>query len=167
MPAVWYREGSNPFAGPAFYSFSTNVEKSDDENVGGVLPPAGNGTEGSCLYKYYSFCYNLDIMAAALFLKKAAALLGEDAYRGIAQSQLDWILGSNPFDSSTVEGVGYNQPHRGLFGEFFPCTPQIPGAVSTGISPNSFNPRGFGLDNEYDMPMVGWMLWLLSDLGRA
>ena len=168
VPATWYRAGSDPFDSPAFFSFSTNVEKSRDECFGGTLPPAGKGSgERDCLYKFYSFCYNIDIMGAGIFMRRAARLFGEDSYRGVAQGQLDWILGANPFDSSTVEGVGYNQPHRGLFGEFFPCTPQIPGAISTGVTPNSSNPNGFGLDNEYDMPMVGWMLWLMSDLARS
>jgi hypothetical protein len=105
-------------------------------------------------------------MAQAIFLRKAAIILDRNEFIGIAQRQLDWILGSNPYDSSTVEGVGYNQPHRGMFGEFFPPTPQIPGAVSTGISAKSFDPNGYGLDNEYDMPMVGWLIWLMSDINE-
>ncbi|MCX6970164.1 MAG: hypothetical protein NTV93_08430 [Verrucomicrobia bacterium] len=109
---------------------------------------------------------NLEPSSRCHFSEKGEQDFQRQPICDIAQSQLDWILGVNPFDSSSVEAVGYNQPHRGLFGEFFPCIPQIPGAVSTGISPHSFDPKGFGLDNEYDMPMAGWMMWLLSEMGR-
>jgi len=166
VPAVWYHEDHNPFSIPAFFSFSTSVGTSDDEYPAGKVTFGGEAKDRNIRYKYYNFCYNLDLQAAAIFLKKASGIFNDNRYADLAQSQLDWILGVNPFDSSSVEAVGYNQPHRGLFGEFFPCTPQIPGAVSTGISPHSFDPKGFGLDNEYDMPMVGWMMWLLSEMGR-
>jgi hypothetical protein len=100
-------------------------------------------------------------------LYRAAAITGKDAFRHVAQRQLDWILGCNPFDASAVEGVGYNQPHRGFYGEFFPPTPQIPGAVSTGITAGSFTPAGYGFANEYDMPIVGGVLRLLADSTAA
>ena len=35
----------------------------------------------------------------------------------------------NPWNASYVEGVGQNQWQRPVFGQFFPSTPQIPGAV--------------------------------------
>lgn len=64
-----------------------------------------------------------------------------------------------------IEGVGYNQPLRGLFGEFFPPTPQIPGAVSIGFQFRSFDPNLYGNcgSNEYDMPVVGNVLWLMAE----
>lgn len=73
-------------------------------------------------------------------------------------------MGCNPFDCSTIEGVGYNQPHRGVFGEFFPPTPQIPGAVSIGVNEGSFSQESYGFANEYDMPPTGYTLWLMSDI---
>ena len=76
----------------------------------------------------------MSIMEAALFLNRAAEITGDKTCRTVAQRQLDWVMGCNPFDASAIEGVGYNQPLRGLFGEFFPPTPQIPGAVSIGLS---------------------------------
>ena len=48
---------------------------------------------------------------------------------------------------SYIEGVGHNQRQRPVFGQFFPSTPQIPGAMihtATG---------------EYDMPAVAMVLW--------
>ncbi|MBN2295146.1 MAG: hypothetical protein JXM70_22140, partial [Pirellulales bacterium] len=50
----------------------------------------------------------------------------------------------------------------GFYGEFFPPTPQIPGAVSTGITSESILSRS-GFANEYDMPIVGWVLWLMTE----
>ena len=71
-------------------------------------------------------------------------------------------------NASTVEGVSRNQPQRLLnTNEFNPKTPQIPGAVMTGIA-------GFletdepvvkiNLANEYDMPATSFMLMLLIRL---
>jgi len=75
-------------------------------------------------------------------------------------------MGCNPFDASAIEGVGYNQPPRGLFGEFFPPTPQIPGAVSVGLQADSFAPQRYGFANEYDMPVVGNVLWLMAEQAK-
>ena len=36
------------------------------------------------------------------------------------------FLDAIPYDASAVEGVGYNQPQRGFYGEFFPPTPADP-----------------------------------------
>jgi hypothetical protein len=36
--------------------------------------------------------------------------------------------------------------------------------VFTGLSAKSSDPQGYGLDNEYDMPMVGWLMWLMADI---
>jgi len=54
---------------------------------------------------------------------------------------------------------------RGLFGEFFPPTPQIPGAVIVGLQPMSFDPQQYGNcgPNEYDMPQAGTALWLMAE----
>ena len=87
-------------------------------------------------------------------------------FHHVAQRQIDWILGCNPYDRSSVEGVGYNQPQRGFYGEFFPPTPQIPGAVSTGMTSESIISQDSGFANEYDMPIVGLVLWLMTDLAE-
>ena len=54
-------------------------------------------------------------------------------WAALAQRQLDWILGVNPFDASTMTGVGRNQPKQFVTGEFKPVTPLIDGAVMNGI----------------------------------
>ena len=162
VPATWHTAGHDRFETPVIFSYSTEHDASRDETKGGI---ASKGNEDfEVFYKEYSFCYNLDLIAAGVFLTKAAKHFGEPEYTQTAQRQLDWILGANRFDASNVEGVGYNQPHRGIFGEFFPPVPQIPGAVFTGITEESFVEESYGLDNEYDMPMVGWMLYLVSQI---
>jgi len=79
-------------------------------------------------------------------------VLGRDDFRVDAQRMIDWVLGSNPQLQSLVEGVGYNQERRPVFGQFYPSTPQIPGAVL-------HRQRG-----EYDMPPVSWLLLALRML---
>jgi len=44
-----------------------------------------------------------------------------------------------------------------MFGQFFPHTPQIPGAVIVGV------PDGV----EYDMPCVGTLMWLLAEISTT
>lgn len=156
--AAWFREGANPFESPLFFTHASEEHKGHD----GRYFLEDEKTAGRIFYKYYNFGYNVDVMAGAVFLGKAARLFKETAYSALAQRTLDWVLGCNPFNASSVEGVGYNQPHRGLFGEFFPPVPQMPGAVFVGIDENSFDPRGQGLSNEYDLPMGGWLAWLFS-----
>ena len=115
-------------------------------------------------YAYRRDNYNGIIAAIGVFLNRAAGITGKDEYRHVAQRQIDWILGCNPYDRSSVEGVGYNQPLRGFFGEFFPPTPQIPGAVCVQIDSGSIVNQNSGFCHEYDMPIVGMVLWLLTDL---
>ena len=114
---------------------------------------------------------NGDIAGSALFLVRAHRLLGDPRYMAAAQRQADWILGCNPFDASTVEGVGVNQPLRYMNGgEFFPPTPQIPGGVMTGImGDEDDNPEPFGnnCSTEYDIPAGAPLMWLLSEMASA
>jgi hypothetical protein len=123
------------------------------------------GTPGRyAVYAYRNYGYIGKIAAIGAFLTRAAGITGRDEYRHVAQRQIDWIVGCNPYDRSSVEGVGYNQPQRGFFGEFFPPTPQIPGAIWTDINSQSIINQNSGFCHEYDMPIVGMALWLLTDL---
>ena len=133
-----------------------------------IRPRTGGTSAKSSAYEYRSHIYHHDIMLAALFLNRAAEITGNKSYRVVAQRQLDWVMGCNPFDASAIEGVGYNQPLRGLFGEFFPPTPQIPGAVGIRLSIRSFDPNQYGNcgSNEYDMPVVGNVLWLMAEQAK-
>ena len=132
----------------------------------------GGRPAGSAYYRYFfklgnlSAGVNYDAAANALFLLRAAPILGEPSLRALAFRQLDWILGCNPFDMSTVEGIGLNQPERFINpNEFFPPTPQIPGAVMTGIAgDDNDQPALLGCAREYDLPPTALLLWLLSEL---
>jgi hypothetical protein len=162
-PATWYMEGSYPFTVPVFYSYSNYAENAKKVFPGGQAPAIQNASiETPCSYRYFHYVYNMELAATGIFMEKTARILKNPDYLNIAQRQLDWILGSNPFDASSIEGVGYNQPHRGVFGEFFPPVPQIPGAAFIGLTEYSFDPNGYGQDNEYDIPIAGWILWLMS-----
>lgn len=135
------------------------------------------GARLDLFYSYFGgFITNSELAYAALFLRRAADLLERPELRHLAQRQTDWILGCNPLDSSTVEGVGANQPHRGVYGEFFPPTPQIPGAVMVGLMgdtddrPLTFEAGARGHYGvywlEYDAPPTGALLWLLAETMR-
>lgn len=134
----------------------------------GIHERATGPKEKTIAYKYRPYLYHMSIMEAALFLNRAAEITGDKTCRTVAQRQLDWVMGCNPFDASAIEGVGYNQPLRGLFGEFFPPTPQIPGAVSIGFQFRSFDPNLYGNcgSNEYDMPVVGNVLWVMAEQAK-
>ncbi len=159
-----------------------------ERNPWGLIPsywyadrPGAGRPAGRARYCYF-FCYrgpkgsirmgpNHDILGGALFLLRACRLTGERRYFDAACRQVDWVLGCNPFDASTVEGVGLNQPlHFINYGEFFPPTPQIPGAVTTGIQgDDNDNPEPFGnnCSTEYDMPPTSMLMWLLGELSTT
>jgi len=143
-------------------------------NAPGADRPAGSGS-----YRYFMrhrapnggelrVGANGDLCAAALFLLRAHRLTGDARCRTVAQRQIDWIMGCNPFDASTIEGVGLNQPLRFINdGEFFPPTPQIPGAVMTGImgdADDNLESFSNNCSTEYDMPVGASLMWLLSEL---
>lgn len=159
-----------------------------DRNVWGLIPsywyadrPAAGRPGGTGRYRYF-FRFNgpngsillgpnHDILGNALFLLRACRLTGDRRCCDTACRQVDWVLGCNPFDASTVEGVGLNQPMRFVnYSEFFPPTPQIPGAVMTGIQGDADdNPEPFGnnCSTEYDMPPTAMLMWMLSELSSA
>ncbi len=103
--------------------------------------PGGNRKIGSYWYRYFMspgsnwwVGINANIASAGVGLVRAAKILNDPSLRAVAQSQLDWILGSNPFSASTVVGVGRNHPPQFVNGgEFKPATPLLPGAVMNGL----------------------------------
>lgn len=152
IPSYWYadRPGAGRPGGTARYRYFFRFQ----------------GPNGSILLGP-----NHDILGNALFLLRANRLTGDRRSFDVACRQIDWVLGCNPFDASTVEGVGLNQPVRFVNGnEFFPPTPQIPGAVMTGIQGDADdNPEPFGnnCSTEYDMPPTAMLMWMLSELSSA
>lgn len=95
-----------------------------------------------------------------IFLARGAKLIGNSRYTKYAQSIVDSLLGANILDSSHIASVGYNQPQHNAFGQFFPSTPFIPGAVGVGY---------FSIDSysEFDMPCVGISMYLLSEISSV
>jgi hypothetical protein len=133
--------------------------------------PGKGRRAGGAFYQYFHNRFGLrigvnhDITARAIFLLRAYDLLGDRLCLDTASRQIDWVLGANPYDMSTVEGVGFNQPQRLISAEFFPPTPQIPGAVMTGIIGNDDDSpldRGW-VAHEYDLPPTSLLIWLLAE----
>jgi hypothetical protein len=140
------------------------------ENHGGARQ-AGSGYY-RYFYQYDTFRagLNADSLGGALFLLRANKILADPRCFPAACRQLDWILGCNPLNASTVEGVGRNQPERLInTDEFFPPVPQIPGAVMTGTigtDTDEAAPFRGGVETEYDMPPTAMLLWFLLELGE-
>jgi hypothetical protein len=113
---------------------------------------------------------NANLASTGVGLAKAARLLDEPAWLDLAQRQLDWILGVNPFDAATVMGAGYNNPQHMFGGEYDPPTPYLPGAVMNGISGDEDDvPQlrpGAWQETEYWTPMVAFTMWLMAELSR-
>ena len=120
-----------------------------------------------CLTKYQDYYYSAkEILEPSyacyigVFLARGAKLLGNSRYLAYAQSIADLLLGANPMDSSLIRSIGYNNPQHHAYGQFFPSTPFIPGAVGTGYSTIDV----YSVTSEYDMPCVGLSMYLISQL---
>lgn len=94
-----------------------------------------------------------------IFLARSGKLLNDPRYTSYAQSIADLLLGANRLDSSHIRAIGHNHSTHAAYGQFFPSTPFIPGAVGVGYS----TPGG---ESEYDMPCVGLSMYLLSELSK-
>lgn len=111
---------------------------------------------------------NAHVGANGIGLCKAARILKLPRLFALAQRQLDWILGANPFDASTMTGVGRNQPRLFLADEFVPPTPLIPGGVMNGVAGSAsdepvLNPGSYNTC-EYWTPMIAYTMWLMAEL---
>lgn len=134
-------------------------------------PPRGARRIGAFWYRWFmevdEHWYvgnNARVASAGVALHRAARLLGRPDWSTLAQAQLDWIVGCNPFNASTVMDVGYNNPQH-MFGlAHDPPTPFIPGAVMNGIGGDEHDlPRlrpGQWQETEYWTPMVCYTMWL-------
>ena len=97
-----------------------------------------------------------------IFLAKGARIFKNARYSAQAQSILDQLLGGNELDSSRVRGIGYNHAQHHSYGQFFPSTPFIVGAVGVGYS----SLDTYSTSSEYDMPCVGLSLYLISEIEK-
>ena len=95
-----------------------------------------------------------------IFLAKGARLFENKRYFTQAQAIVDQLLGGNELDSSRVRGIGFNHAQHHSYGQFFPSTPYIVGAVGVGYS----SLDTYTESSEYDMPCVGLSLYLLSEI---
>ncbi len=97
-----------------------------------------------------------------------AEILADPALASLAQRQLDWITGANPFNASMILGVGRNQPvsYRAL--EIFPDVPDIDGAVLQGAlgSPDDapLIVSNFWPTAEFWMPHQAAVTWLMAEV---
>lgn len=121
-----------------------------------------------CEYKGYYYNPNEQFEPSyacyiGIFLAEGARIFKNERYKAQAQAILDQLLGGNELDSSRVRGIGYNNIQHYSYGQFFPSTPFIPGAVGVGYS--SLDTENAGA--EYDMPCVGLALCLICEIERA
>jgi len=139
--------------------------------------PGGNRTAGKYWYRYFMqpelnwwVGINANAASAAIGLIKASALLHNKSLLSLAQRELDWICGSNPFNSSTIVGCGNNQPPAYQTTSFVPGIPAITGAVMNGIggdhNDQPFKGDGIWQVSEYWTPMVATTLWLIKEVEK-
>ncbi len=140
--------------------------------------PGGNRRIGRFWYRYFMrpergwwVGINANLASTGVGLIKASRVLSDPRLAAQAQRQLDWILGANPHNASTVEGVGHNHPGQFINGsEFKPATPRLPGAVMNGMGgtqddqPDLYD--GQYHTAEYWTPMVAYTMWLMAELQR-
>jgi hypothetical protein len=77
-----------------------------------------------------------------------------------AQVIVDNLLGVNELDSSHIYAIGFNHARQHAYGQFFPSTPYIPGAIGVGYGTLDVYTSG----SEYDMPCVGLAMYLISEI---
>ncbi len=120
-------------------------------------------------YKFFWQTGNIaNVAGYGVAMVYSAEILGLPWLRKLAERQLDWILGVNPFDASMILGVGRNQPPTYPSKEMIPPVPDIEGAVFEGpIGDEEDNPTilpGYYPTCEYWMPHQAWALWLMAEL---
>lgn len=138
----------------------------------------GNRKIGDYWYRYFMrpenwwVGVNANLASAGVGLVRAAKVLNEPELRAVAQRQLDWVLGCNPFYASTVVGIGHNHPPQFVNGgEFHPPTPQLRGAVMNGLG-GTMDDQPFIGDGDYNVseywtPMVSYTMWLMALLQQS
>lgn len=140
--------------------------------------PGGNRRAGQYWYRYFMqpelswwVGINSNLASAGVGLIKASEALNDPEMKVMAQKQLDWIVGTNPFNSSTVIGIGYNHPKHFPGSTFLPNTPVIPGAVLNGLGGSASDQPDIGNGSwqisEYWTPMVAFTIWLMAELSSA
>lgn len=126
---------------------------------------------GDLGYRYFATasggarnCYHAGL-AVALF--KASRLLGQPEQGILAQRQLDWILGANPFGVSFMVAVGHVNPPEYIYTGFQPRTPWIPGATMQGVFADNYDRPdlmpGHFCSCEYWSVHTSFLIWGLAE----
>jgi len=119
---------SNPFS-VVPYGVFVNPDKAEHENFREAGGERGVRTFTRCFGKQGILHGTSSvILAQTAVLAKAAALLGRDDWRALAEKQIQWTLGHNTVNRSLYNGIGYRQPC--FYGAL---TTQIPDATITGF----------------------------------
>jgi len=148
IPMALYKDnpGGDRKAGDYFYRWCY-VNREDKEWWNGINPLIG--------------------YAGAYLVRGGMLTENEEAVR-IGQQQIDFIYGCNPFNSSTVTGLGYNQPEYFKTSEFQPFTPLTVGAVMAGIGSSDEDQPvllpGWWQTTEYWMEAVAGTMMVLNEL---
>lgn len=157
-----------------------------EKNSFGIVPfglftkqdPGGNRKLGDYWYRYFMHPelswwvgVNANLASAGIGLMKAGSILNDPKLKALAQKQLDWIVGVNPFCSSTIISVGYNHPIQMVGSEFKPYTPLIPGAVMNGLGGDKDDQPYLITKNNYQQseywtPMVAYTIWLMAEITK-
>ncbi len=177
----------NKKARNAFDTWANNfIGYFDKKSSYGIVPmalyaddPGGNRKAGEY---YYRWCYvnrendywwngiNPRIGYAGACLVRGGLLTNNQEALRIGQQQIDFIYGCNPFNASTVTGIGFNQPEYFKTSEYVPHTPLINGAVMAGIGSSDKDLPvllpAWWQTTEYWMEAVCGTIMLLNELNR-
>lgn len=177
----------NQRARKAFQTYVDHFVRFFDERSSyGIVPlamyrkdPGGNRKAGDYFYRW---CYvnhedkewwngiNPRIGYAGAALVRGGILTNNPQAIRIGQQQLDFIYGCNPFNASTVTGLGYNQPDYFKTSTFIPHTPETVGAVMAGIGSSEEDQPvllpGWWQTTEYWMEAVTGTMMLLNELNE-
>ena len=109
--------------------------------------------------------YHATLLSKTKAISMIAKVLNDEELKQIAIDQLEWIMGKNPFASSTMYGCGYN--YHPLYVAF---SRQMVGALPVGIMTNGDNDapywpvRDHAVFKEIWGHTTGKYLWVLADL---
>lgn len=107
---------------------------------------------------------NKALARKAILLAKGSKILGNRKLQDAAWRQVDWILGNNPLNRSTVLGVGYNQPR--IYRE--KLAPGSDGMVVQGIGGGSkdmpYMRQGHWRHCEMELHITAWFAQAIFEL---
>ncbi len=162
----------------AIERFAENFVSHNEKNAFSILPwmLSENFNTGRTLgpYHYRYFLHvgmngNLGTRGYEMLLANQS--IPSNVFMETAHASVEWIFGANPFNASTVFGIGQNQPALFKAGsDYFapPHTPRITGGIMTGIGADA-NDRpalypGYWWTTEYWAPTVAKVLLMMNQM---